>query len=197
MNGDLPRILVIGCGSPGLLDDGLGPAAADMLESLDLPGVSVESGYQLTVEDAAMVAAHDFAVFADAAVSGRAPYSFRRITRPEAGGAAYAGMRRFTSHHLEPADLLELSHRLFGREPQGYVLAIRGYEFNGFGERLSSRAEINLGKAVRFLEAAVNLRFAQSALLVEKRMRCGTIHKVRRAGMGGPLLRLVPPPRTD
>ena len=50
------------------LDDGLGPALADALEKLDLPGVSVDADYQLMIEDAAEVAEHDFAIFADAAV---------------------------------------------------------------------------------------------------------------------------------
>ena len=54
--GHAPRILVIGYGNPGRLDDGLGPAVASAMEEFNLPGVSVDSNYQLTVEDAASAA---------------------------------------------------------------------------------------------------------------------------------------------
>jgi DNA-binding response OmpR family regulator len=45
------RVLVIGYGNPGRLDDGLGPALAETLQRLDLPGVTVDADYQLTAED--------------------------------------------------------------------------------------------------------------------------------------------------
>ena len=43
------RILVIGYGNPGRRDDGLGPALAARLEALALPGVTVESDFQLAI----------------------------------------------------------------------------------------------------------------------------------------------------
>ena len=58
MNTEAADILLIGFGNPGRLDDGLGPALADAIEKLALPGVTVESNYQLTVEDAAEIAKH-------------------------------------------------------------------------------------------------------------------------------------------
>ena len=72
-------VLVIGYGNPGRLDDGLGPALAEALAALELPGVTVEANYQLTVEDAAAVAEHDVVVFADASVNGPEPYSFQPV----------------------------------------------------------------------------------------------------------------------
>jgi hydrogenase maturation protease len=139
------RVLAIGYGNPGRLDDGLGPAMADALEALSLPGVEVLADYQLTVEDAAAVAGHDAVVFVDAAVTGPEPFSFRRVTaeeRPTVG---------FTSHSLDPATLLGLARQLFSAHAEGYVLAIRGYEFDEFGERLSARARHNLDAALAFL----------------------------------------------
>ena len=47
------RILVIGYGNPGRCDDGLGPALVARLESLRIPGLSVEVDYQLSIEHAA------------------------------------------------------------------------------------------------------------------------------------------------
>jgi hydrogenase maturation protease len=174
MHNGAPRILVIGYGNPGRLDDGLGPALAEAMERLGMSGVTVESNYQLTVEDAATVAAHDIVIFADAAVSGREPFAFTPILDGAAVDVKMRGVKprgsfygsastRFTSHHLEPADVLELARRLFHGEPQGYLLAIRGYDFNEFGERLSERARQNLDQAVRFLEAAIGLKLADAS----------------------------------
>ena len=137
------RVLVIGYGNPGRLDDGLGPAMADAIAELRLPDVTVESDYQLNVEDAAQIAQHDVVIFADATVTGSEPFEFRRI---EPGSSV-----SFTSHDVEPESVLGLAWRLFGAKTVGYVLAIRGYEFNDFGERLSQSATANLKSAVDFV----------------------------------------------
>jgi hydrogenase maturation protease len=141
------RVLVLGYGNPGRLDDGLGPALAAALESDNLPGVTVDSDYQLTVEDADNVARHDVVIFADAAVGGAEPFYFRRVL-PQAELA-------FTSHSLEPAGVLALADRLFNATPQGFALGIRGYRFSEFGEELSPRARANLSAALEFLRRAL------------------------------------------
>jgi CheY-like chemotaxis protein len=41
---------------------------------------------------------------------------------------------------------------MFGARTRGFTLAIRGYEYNDFGERLSPRAHRNLAAAVTFIE---------------------------------------------
>lgn len=140
-----PRFLVIGYGNPGRLDDGLGPALAEALERKAIPGVTVESDYQLAVEDAAQIAEHDVVVFADAAVAGREPFFVRRVgIRPLEG---------LGSHTIEPEALMALARDAFGAETRGFALGIRGYEFNEFGERISDRARRNLDAALEFLEA--------------------------------------------
>jgi hypothetical protein len=72
------RVLVIGYGNPGRADDGLGPALATALEALRIPGLTVESDYQLSIEHAAMAAEHDIVVFADADPLADGPFSLRR-----------------------------------------------------------------------------------------------------------------------
>jgi hydrogenase maturation protease len=95
------------------------------------------------VEDAAAVARHDVVIFADADVAGREPFAFYRIeAKVELS---------FSSHDCDPQAVLALAHDLFGARTQGYVLAMRGYEFNEFGERLSDAARANLESAVRFV----------------------------------------------
>jgi hydrogenase maturation protease len=137
------KTLVMGFGNPGRLDDGLGPALAARLEALAPAGVTVDSDYQLTVEDAAVVAAHDVAIFADAHVSCAPPFVFEPV-EPKAGGS-------FTSHSVSPAQVMGLAHGLFGARTRGYLLGIRGHEFNEFGERLSDGAAANLDAALAFL----------------------------------------------
>ena len=51
--------------------------------------------------------------------------------------------------------MLALSRDLFHAEPEAWLLGIRGYEFDEFGERLSGRARANLAQAVTFVRSAI------------------------------------------
>lgn len=133
-------ILVIGYGNPGRLDDGLGPAFAERVQALGLPGVTVDADYQLAVEDAAEIARHEAVLFADATVNGEAPFALRRV-EAKRGGAG------FSSHSLSAEALLGLADSLFGARPRAFQLAIRGYAFEGYGEGLSPQAAANLEAA--------------------------------------------------
>jgi len=143
----MQSVLLIGYGNPGRCDDGLGPLLAAALEARRIPGLTVESDYQLTVEDADAVTRHDVVVFADAAVTGDEPYCFSRV---HPGGSP-----GFSSHSVEPSEVLALAETLFNTAPKAYVLSIRGYEFDEFREGLSERAGVNLSKAVAFLERVI------------------------------------------
>ena len=140
-------ILFIGYGNPGRRDDGLGPGLAERVERLCLPGVTVDSDYQLTVEDAEAAARHDVVIFADASVSGTEPFFFQRVAPNGAPG--------FSSHGVEPEEVLALAESLFGALPEAYVLGMRGYEFDAFGEGLSPRAAANLEQAEAFIAGAM------------------------------------------
>jgi len=142
------RILVIGYGNPGRFDDGLGPALAEQIERLHLPGVSVDSDYQLTVEHAEAVAGYDVVVFADATTDQARAFSWESIEPHEAAV-------RFTSHHLGPADVLALARDLFAARPQAYLLGIRGCDFGDFGVGLSPSAQAALAEAVAFLHGTI------------------------------------------
>jgi hydrogenase maturation protease len=140
-------LLLIGFGNPGRLDDGLGPALAEAVGRRKLPGVTVDADYQLTVEDAAEVARHEVVLFADADAVGPEPFSCRRL---RAGN----GRPGFSSHSVEPETVVTLARELFAGEPEAFLLGIRGYEFDAFGERLSERAEANLADAVKYVVKA-------------------------------------------
>jgi hydrogenase maturation protease len=140
-------VFLIGYGNPGRLDDGLGPLLAAELETRGVPGLTVDSGYQLTVEDAASVAGHDVVVFVDADATGSDPFHFRRL---QPGGSSGLG-----SHSVEPAEVLTLAGTLFNKMPEAYVLGIRGMVFDAFGEGLSPGARSNLDQAVTFIERVI------------------------------------------
>jgi len=144
------RVLVIGFGNPGRRDDGLGPALVRELEALDLPGVTLDADYQLTVEDGAAAAEADAVVFVDAACNGPAPFSFTPL---EPGDA-----RSFSTHSVQPAGVLAIARDLFGKTPAAYILGIRGYEFNEFGEGLSAAASENLAAASAFFAPILQSR---------------------------------------
>jgi hydrogenase maturation protease len=157
----MSRVLVIGYGNPGRRDDGLGPAAADALGKLRLPDVTVDADYQLTVEDAAAVAQHDVAVFIDAACDGAEPFRFVPLTPGDTVS--------FSTHSVGPDGVLALAQSLFHARTQAYVLGIRGYEFNEFGEGLSDSAAQNLSAALSFVEPVIRDRtFREAAASPEK-----------------------------
>lgn len=107
--------------------------------------MTVDSDYQLNIEDAAQIAGYDRVVFADASTEAEAPFTFTRL-KAEPGGPS------FSSHSVSAPQLLGMAEELFGARPEAWMLAIRGYEFNEFGERLSAAAKQNLEKAVEFLQ---------------------------------------------
>lgn len=143
-------VLLIGYGNPGRMDDGLGPALADAVEKLNLPGVAVDTDYQLTVEDAALVAQYDTVIFLDAAVEGEIPFSYSPIEpRVEAS---------FSTHSIDPRAVVGLAHDLFGAKTKGYILGVRGYRFNDFGQGISALAINNLNVALKFLVGILQTR---------------------------------------
>jgi hydrogenase maturation protease len=143
----LPKVLFIGYGNPGRLDDGLGPALAARVEALSLKGMTVEADYQLAVENALDVSRHDIVIFADAAVRGKEPFFFKEI-HPRSPLS-------LRSHSVSPEAVLFFAERLFQSRTKAYVLGIRGYEFNGYNEKLSERAEKNLEEAFQFVAKLV------------------------------------------
>jgi hydrogenase maturation protease len=138
------RILLIGYGNPGRGDDGLGPALAVQIAALDLPGVTVDIDYQLTVDHAALIATQDIVVFADAMIGLDRPYRLDRVqtTAPTTLG----------SHNVTPEAALTLAGLLFGHAPPGWTLAIAGQDFGEVAEGLSPQATANLAAAAAFLQ---------------------------------------------
>ena len=136
------RVLVLGYGNPGRQDDGLGPALASAVDNLGWQGLTVFDNYQLNIEDAIEIAAHDVVWFVDATKAGPAPYAVQAI--------APALTIDFTSHIVRPETILAIARQCYGGTPQAFVLAIRGYEFE-FLESLTPLATVNLHAAIDML----------------------------------------------
>ena len=141
------KILVIGYGNPGRSDDGLGPALAQRLEAMAIPGVTVEADYQLSIEHAEMAARCDVVVFADADAACKALFDFRPV--------AAKHIVEFTSHSVPPEEILHIAQSCFGVAPEGYILGMRAEVLAPFHEGLSPSAyealEAALGYLVEFI----------------------------------------------
>lgn len=137
-------VLIIGYGNPARLDDGLGPALAELFLPLQNTQLTVHSRPQLMIEDAALMSGYGTVIFADAAIDGPEPYRFTAVSEGEGGNVS--------SHHIDPAVLLQLASTIYQARPACFMLAIRGYAFDGFGEELSPQARVNLTAAASFLD---------------------------------------------
>jgi hydrogenase maturation protease len=138
------KILLLGFGNPARADDGLGPALVEIIESKNIPDVTVEANYQLAIEDASQIAENNIVIFVDASTKDSKPFSFEPIE------AKFSSS--FSTHTIEPAHILALAETLFNSKAKGFILAIRGYEFDSFSEGLSDKAKSNLKKAASFIE---------------------------------------------
>ena len=93
------------------------------------------------MEDALLFSEYDKVIVVDASKNGKEPFSWRK-QQP-------AKKSSFTTHALPPEAVLELCLTLYGKRPEAFLLAIRGYDFE-IGEGLSPAARKNLEAALRF-----------------------------------------------
>ncbi len=155
MNAGRPRsVLVIGYGNPGRLRRRpRARACAEAVAALDLPGVTVDSDYQLTVEDAAAVAAARRGASSPTPTrAGPEPFAVRRLG---------PGSRDDELQHPQRASrrpCWRWPRTCSAPNPRPMLLGIRGYEFNEFGEGLSARAATNLAAALDWARGALSAR---------------------------------------
>jgi hydrogenase maturation protease len=153
--GAAASVLIIGFGNALRGDDGLGPAAARRLARTyaACPAVQVLECHQLLPELAEPVSRADLLVLIDACQDAPPGHINCRQLDVEPAGAP--GARPF-NHDLDPAALLNMSHRLFGSAPRRtFVCTVGGAEF-GFVDRLSPSAEAALDELVRRVQDVVS-----------------------------------------
>ena len=141
------QLLVYGYGNPGRQDDGLGIELVRKLEEWaaesGLDNVEFENNYQLNIEDAEAISNKDLVIFADASKEDIEDFCLSRVDGN--------GKLSFTTHAASPGYIVKLCQELFQKEPLVFLLHIKGYEW-AFQEGLSSKAQINLEKAVSFMK---------------------------------------------
>jgi len=134
------RILIYGIGNPSRQDDALGLLFTEYIkewaESRGIANISTDSNYQLNIEDALDISGKDVVIFADASVEEMDSFSFRRI-RPSKS-------IEMSTHSMKPQSVLALCAELFGKTPDAYLLAIRGYSWE-----MSAQMTVKAGENLR------------------------------------------------
>ena len=134
------KTLLIGIGNDGRGDDALGWMFADHFA--EHPALDVVQRYQLQVEDAELIRHYSRVVFADAT----------HAYLPE--GFAFTSCTpipsvQLSTHALDPATVLWLAAALYGAEPEGFVMAMQGMQWE-LGDRLSPGARLVLERATAY-----------------------------------------------
>jgi hydrogenase maturation protease len=119
----------------------------DKLDKESIEGITTDSNYQLNIEDADNISGSDIVIFVDASIDADEPFSFKRI-EPSAEIT-------FTTHAMSPESVIALCGDIYGRIPETYVLAVRGYKWEMF-EGLSEQAMNNFNEAYPFLLEKIN-----------------------------------------
>lgn len=145
-------LLVIAIGNPARGDDGIGPLLADRLQAwlaAQPPGVSdrieVLTAMQLSAEDVLDLTGRTHVLVIDAQATSSPHPAWTRVTAASEGPA-------WTSHHLTPAQLLNLYSRLLqATPPPCTILSVPGTDFT-LGAPLSEAARIHVDTAWRALQ---------------------------------------------
>ncbi len=135
-------IVVLGVGNRWRRDDGVGPAVADRVAALDLPGVRALSSSAEPTEILDVWAGAALAVIVDAVVGGT-PGTVRRRRLAALGAPAAV-----SSHDLSLRQTYELA-RALGRAPASVEVITVDVADTGQGEGLSPAVRAALPEAVR------------------------------------------------
>ncbi|GEM_PF-174508 len=142
--------LIIGYGNELRGDDGVGPMVAMTVADWQLPSVKSLGVQQLTPELAAEIVQADYVIFVDACGQSCAPTIQLNpiVIRQESLQSSTAAL---LSHTCEPATLVSLTQRLYGRHPQAWLLQIPT-EQHDLGMHFSKTAQRGVDKALRKIE---------------------------------------------
>jgi hydrogenase maturation protease len=149
------KALIIGYGNPLRGDDGIGQAVAQALANeaaIDYAHVIV--CHQLTPELAECIAAVALVVFVDAAVN--IPPGIVDVREIQGASALSPGL----VHTADPAALLDLARKLYGRSPQAFLVTV-GVSSLELSEGLSEAAAAALPLAVAAVRRLVSERLGE------------------------------------
>jgi len=132
------RVLLVGYGNTSRRDDGVGPYVVERIQDRAIDNISTLTLHQLGPELAETIKDYDLIIFVDAHADETAEelkvIPVQAAYRPSA----------FT-HMMSPSSLLALTKALYQKQPQAFIVAIRGHDFD-FGMELCKetrkRAEV-------------------------------------------------------
>jgi hydrogenase maturation protease len=131
------RTLIYGIGNISRQDDGLGIRFVELLEKMDLPEhIQLESCFQLNAEDSLIISEYDRVYFVDASQKNHEK-GF------EISPLKSSNEISFSTHAMKPASVLAFCHELYEKNPETFLVAIQGSEWE-LGEELSESSQKNL-----------------------------------------------------
>ena len=137
-----PAILAIGYGNDLRRDDGVGQRVAEEVASWGLPKVRSLSQHQLTPELAEPLSEVDLAIFIDAyPATEEQGLQVVKLNGDDSISPQTLG------HSSDPSSLLILAKTLYGKSPQGWLVAIPAMDFE-FGETFSAMTEQGMAEAL-------------------------------------------------
>ena len=141
MNG---KTVILSWGNDFRRDDGAGRLAARHLREMNLPDTTVEDFNQLVPEHAELLADASRVIFLDAypAEPGQGA-----LLLPLADPAALRLPRSCFGHAVQPADIMNLARTLYSSEPEAWLAAIPGFDFD-LGEDLTPDTRRSLADIV-------------------------------------------------
>ena len=146
---DAESCLIYGLGNVGRQDDGLGWAFIDWLETSSVCSRADKAKfYQLNLEDADLISHKERVLFVDASKDTTIDHFRLYKVEPKIDFS-------FTSHAMSMETIAATCQQCFGRSPEVYVLAIRGYEWE-LKIGLTDQAKINLHSAIDHICRAIS-----------------------------------------
>ncbi len=145
------KTLLVGYGNLSRRDDGAGVLVAEAVEKEAFDDVEVRTCQQLHVELLDEFSKFERIVLVDASTTG--PEVELRKVRPSSEG------HLASSHHLGPELLLRLAQLTRSGEPELYLCAVRGENFD-FGEELSAEAAVRVRSAVDQIRSLIGKKGA-------------------------------------
>ena len=140
----LGRAVVIGYGNPLRADDGAATELVESLYRLHPDAADWRINMQLLPELAEDLQKYDRAIFVDCSVElPPGKVNCKAVERRTETDTAF-------THHLDPATLLGLTHTLFAKSPQGFLVSIGGEDFAA-REGLSPTVKASLSEAERLI----------------------------------------------
>lgn len=142
--------LIYGIGNIGRQDDGLGWEFIDWLETVSACTKAEKvKFYQLNLEDADLISHKQRVLFVDASKDSTMAHFRLYKAEPKMDFS-------FTSHAMSIETIMATCGQCFGRVPEVYVLAIRGYEWE-LQLGLTEQAKHNLSLAASHMSPLAHI----------------------------------------